>query len=696
MLSYIKKIIASSNKDKHSGDELEQAKLRLAVSAFIMLYLAFHIEVTNFSIFGFFAGFFLCSICLFYWIKSDTKQKPARITGSMLLDLTGTTYTMYIADDAGAIMIAFYLWLIIGYGLRYGRSYVVSSTLLSLLGFTIATSQSAYWQQHPTFVNGLLVSLIVVPIYAFVLIQKLKRATDIAEKNSRAKGEFLSHMSHEIRTPINGIIGACELMNVQGENKENLDIIKSSASHLTDLVSGVLDMAAIEQGTLQREKAPTDIRRQVTEAVNIFSSAAKRKGLQLKVNYPDEIPNGFITEKTSFKEIIVNLVNNALKFTETGGVVVNVSKAKQVADIYTLRIEVADTGIGISEENLEKIWDSFSQANDDIKFSYGGTGLGTTISKSLVEQLDGQMGVSSELGRGSTFWFELPMQQVEIEETAQAENLIPFKPVRNDVAYKVLIADDAEINRTLLNKILSKEGFEVTQVTDGEQALDYLESNPCDLAILDNNMPGTSGIEAMQLYNVMKAGTKAVPIFIFSADATAAAQEKALEAGAAGYFTKPIQSDQLIQAIYEVLDGQVERQEAKVIDFTTGQEQEDSLLDTDRLGTLIELFGGTEQVFSMIDSYSVDAVKHIENLEKAFKSSNFKEVSMVAHTLAGISGDLAAQEMMSLCKEIEKESWSTSQSKKFYQFHTELKAKLTETLSAFTAHIARQEQSSVN
>ncbi len=321
----------------------------------------------------------------------------------MLLDLAGTSYTLYIADDVGAIMIAFYLWLIIGYGLRYGRSYVVSSTILSLLGFSIATSQSTYWQQHPTFVNGLLVCLIVVPIYAFVLIQKLKKATDIAEQNSKAKSEFLSHMSHEIRTPINGIIGACELMNVQGENKENLDIIKSSASHLTDLVSGVLDMAAIEQGTQQREKAPTDIRRQVTEAVNIFSSAAKQKGLALKVTYPDDLPEGFITEKTSFKEIIVNLVNNALKFTDEGSVEVNVSKTKQVANIYTLRIEVTDTGIGISAEHLEKIWDSFSQANDDIKYSYGGTGLGTTISKNLVEQLGGEMGVSSKVGQGSTF-----------------------------------------------------------------------------------------------------------------------------------------------------------------------------------------------------------------------------------------------------------------------------------------------------
>ncbi len=288
------------------------------------------------------------------------------------------------------------------------------------------------------------------------------------------------------------------------------------------------------------------------------------------------------------------------------------------------------------------------------------------------------------------------MQQVDIEKVKQAENLIPFKPVNNSVKYKVLIADDAEINRTLLDKILTKEGFEVTQVSDGEQALDYLESSQYDLAILDNNMPGMGGIEAMQLYNVMKAGSKTVPVFIFSADATAASKDKAMEAGAAGYFTKPIQSSLLIQALYDALDSQVEMQAAQVIDFTTGQAQENGLLDTDRLRTLIELFGGTDQVFSMIDRYGSDAIKHIENMEKAFQGSDFKEVSTIAHTLAGISGDLAAQEMMALCKEVEKESWNALQSEKFYQHQADMKATLTDSLAAFVAHLEGQNQTNVN
>jgi two-component system sensor histidine kinase RpfC len=651
---------------KTKGNEYEQAVLRVIVITAILSYLSFFYDELKFQIPVFWGFCMAVSAFLLVNIYKKPQLNYYRVICCIFLDVGATTYSMHITDEVGSMLIAFYLWLIVGYGLRYGKRFLTFTTFLSICGFLYTTNTNPFWVDHKPFAYGLLVTLLVVPMYAFVLTQKLKKLTEKAEANSKAKSQFLSHISHEIRTPLNGIIGACGLIKASSEDQENLKIIRASAEHLTQLVTGVLDLAAIENGKTESKIVNFKLKDLVNDCLILCSANAKNKNLSLMSHIGDDLPAQYQGEYLQIKQVILNLLSNAIKFTDSGFVKINIEKLAQLNNTVKIKVEVTDSGIGIAPDAIGKIFDSFTQADDSIKYKFGGTGLGTTISKNLIEKMGGEMGVSSELGKGSTFWFELPLAIADVVDVAPIDNIVTlheFNKSQNGVMskYRILIADDAPINRTLLNKVLTAEGFDVDEVEDGQQALDKLETNQYDLIILDNNMPILNGVETIKIYHALQA-TEAVgpntPIFIFSADATKEAMDTALEAGASAYLTKPIQTQVLKEKIYEALQDTKGKPTATIIDYNKATKElannnAEELLDIERLDGLTNLFGNSDSIVRLINDFIQDTDKNLSVLDNHVKQLDYRFISEYGHTISGCAANLGATTLTEVCKKIE-------------------------------------------
>jgi two-component system sensor histidine kinase RpfC len=321
---------------------------------------------------------------------------------------------MYMSGEVGSLFFGIYLWVTVGNGLRYGARSLLMAQALSVLGFVTVILFNDYWSAQSTLAVGLLLTLISIPLFTFSLLRRLNQAIIRAEEASKAKSHFLANMSHEMRTPLNGVIGASDLILGTPLNAEQKDLVKTlrnSGRILLKLIENVLDFSKIESGKLVATIVEFDLHSLINNTMDMFASQAEKKGLRLHMHASPETCFLLRGDAQHLRQVIINLVGNAIKFTKAGMVELRVSTLSQDASSARLRFEVIDTGIGIAEESQQDIFESFTQAHANISNSYGGTGLGTTISKQLVEFMGGRIGLHSELGKGSMFWFELPFEK---------------------------------------------------------------------------------------------------------------------------------------------------------------------------------------------------------------------------------------------------------------------------------------------
>ncbi|MBY0463332.1 MAG: response regulator [Burkholderiales bacterium] len=388
--------------------------------------------------------------------------------------------------------------------------------------------------------------------------QAMAESREAAEAASKAKGDFLANMSHEIRTPMNGILGLTELClstQLTDEQRSYLDMVHGSARALLTVINDVLDFSKIEANRLDLEHLPFNLPQVLRHALLPLQPKAKQQQLELTSHAAPDVGEWVVGDAGRLRQVLVNLVGNAVKFTEGGSVHLGVSLADTQPGgpldtrAQRLRFTVADTGIGMSDKQVASVFEAFSQADSSISRRFGGTGLGLTISARLVELMGGQLRVRSQLGKGSTFWFDIPLPAGAAPSLDTSKLDIPLPK-----GMQVLVAEDNLVNQVVARKVLEFLGQHVTLVANGIQAVDAVTAQRYDLVFMDIQMPEMDGFEATRRIRLLEQGTGTrVPIVAMTAHAMEGYRERCVAGGMDGYVTKPVDRKQLVQEMQRLV-----------------------------------------------------------------------------------------------------------------------------------------------
>jgi len=779
--------------------EHEQALVRVVIGVVLGSYLLLNTNHSSGWIYASGAyllvipAFMLAAFSIVACIIAWPQASPARRVIANAIDVVTLTFIMIVGEELTAPVFFIYLWVTFGCGFRYGARYLNISLLLSAVGFALVLGTSDYWAQNRALGIGLLGGMILLSLYVLVLIRRLHEAVERAEAANQAKRTFVSSVSHELRTPLNAIIGMNDLLGTTTLNAEQAEMVgtlRGASRVMLSLIEDVLDFSKIEAGKITVKSVDFDLHSLLQSTLTIFSRQAAMKGLKLGVLVMPEVTHALRGDVYHLQQILVNLIGNAVKFTERGEVQLTVSSLIESQQSVRLRFTVRDTGIGIPLEDQKRIFESFAQAGTPSARKHRGTGLGTTIAKQIVELMGGTIGLESAPGAGSTFWFDLSLAKQSAADSTRPERFkhsrvllvgFPLEVVRaltadlqqwelnvsdaDDVAtavarlseaaalgrayhavlvyadcsyaeigdtavalrthnlvglplvlcapgavvqawgsrvpaeftsliaipaekrllynalhsvlageevlsgavsltdyyqrkeptrtYRILVADDDQVNRRVIEKQLGMAGHGVKLVADGEQALDALGEADYDVVILDSHMPVMTGLEATRLIRVMQAGRASVPIIMFSADATPEAIQEATDAGVNVFLPKPIEAGRLFATIEQLAEKRRATEATRVVQaIAPPQRAQAPLLNTNTLRDLERMSQDPQFVQHLVTLFGEDSSQLLLKIREALSRHRQEEFKTHLHALKGSALNLGAERLFVYCTEI--------------------------------------------
>lgn len=508
--------------------------------------------------------------------------------------------------------------------------------------------------------------------------QDLLSSLDAAEAANRAKSEFLARMSHEIRTPMNGVLGMAELLltsDINQQQREYALTILDSSDGLMTIINDVLDFSKIEAGRLELNMTQFSVYEAVAETAALLINHAEGKGLKLNTPIRADEDLWVIGDKLRFKQILMNLIGNAVKFTQDGQITIKTDKVDDTDNDVTLRIEVTDTGVGIQTEDLAHIFDSFTQVDGTDSRSFGGTGLGLPISKELVELMDGQIGARSEVGKGSTFWFQVTLNKItnqhllQIPNGAAESNLLlktdlplslsvrSVEPLRCSPG--ILLAEDNVANQKVAITMLRMLGCEIDLVEDGQKALHKTKDHSYDMILMDCQMPVMDGFAATAAIRDWEAEhevAKPIPIIAVTANALVTDRERCLSAGMSDYISKPFRLADLRAGIERWLP-----EDRLIADRTPDSAM--PIIGISELDELRELGASKAELEEIVTCYIESSADSINQMRAAIDSRDRETLRSLAHKLKGGCGQVGAHKAAKICLELNTEAtdacWET-------------------------------------
>ncbi|MEO9475285.1 MAG: PAS domain S-box protein [Cyclobacteriaceae bacterium] len=482
--------------------------------------------------------------------------------------------------------------------------------------------------------------------------EELRNAKEIAERSLKIKERFLANMSHEIRTPMNGIIGMIDLIASTKLNKEQTDYIrtiKKSSDTLLNILNDILDLSKIEAGKMQLRLEPVRLIETFEKIYDLYSQQAHLINNSLYYHLDEQLPEYILADETRLIQVLSNLTSNAIKFShKKGHINIGIRILEQNDDFYKFKVSVKDSGIGISQPDLERLFQSFSQLDSSSRKTYSGTGLGLAISKELVKSMGGEISVVSTPGLGSTFSFTFTATSVTADKVSEKSDEQVIVKQFTSSHPKILLVDDNDINRRVAVSILQKSGCKVKEASSGKEAIKLVRTHTFDLIYMDIQMPDMDGIETTKKLR-SESNKPLPPIVAMTAYSMEEDRQNFLNQGMDDYVSKPIKANNLIGTVKKWLNFEPQAVSTEVFD----EEAEDLTINQNTLNHLYK-YGGKELIETVLADFDLETTQQVKNLKKFLKSKAYEDLRKELHTLKGNAGTLGIEKLSKSAANMEK------------------------------------------